>query len=272
MKNGNCFSIVTRMRGIPAGSDWEQVIYDKLKQHRCLIVIYSTRWNEPESKWCFAELVTAKTLGKLVFPVVVEECPLDPIIGERQAVWPCREGEAAYERLWQALEQSDLGPHDTRPWPPLDEHHKPTDPCPYPGLTTFSERFAPVYFGRAPEAVEVLTELKKMRDRGEPRLLMIVGGSGSGKSSLLRAGVLPKVARNRDWIVLRTLRYGQTPNDDLTLVALLAQELSGRFPPDAHARPDWKELRAKFESDNVRASRPGFLRCYARCEPGTRLQ
>ena len=120
--------------GIPAGSDWEQVIYEKLKQHRALIVVYSSRWDEPESKWCFAELVTAKTLGKLVFPVVIEECSINPIVGERQAVWPCREGDAAFDRLWKALEESDLGPHDTRPWPPLDEHGKPTDPCPYPGL------------------------------------------------------------------------------------------------------------------------------------------
>jgi ABC-type phosphate/phosphonate transport system ATPase subunit len=51
-----------------------------------------------------------------------------------------------------------------------------------------------------------------MRDRGEPRLLMIVGGSGSGKSSLLRASVLPQFDRNRDWLVLPTLRYGQSPN------------------------------------------------------------
>ena len=65
------------------------------------------------------------------------------------------------------MEDSDLGPYDTRPWPPLDEHGKPTDPCPYPGLMALSERFAPVYFGRDPETAEVLAELNKMRDRGD---------------------------------------------------------------------------------------------------------
>ncbi len=89
-----------------------------------------------------------------------------------------------------------------------------------------------------------------MRDRGEPRLLLIHGGSGSGKSSLLRAGVLPRLDRNVDWQVLPTLRYGQTPNDDLTLLALLAQAIATRFPADS-ARHDWKDLRAKFESDDI---------------------
>jgi len=60
----------------------------------------------------------------------------------------------------------------------------------------------------------VLEELNKIRDRGEPRLLMIVGGSGSGKSSLLRASVLPRFDRNWDWLVLPTLRYGQSPNSN----------------------------------------------------------
>lgn len=243
--------------GIPAGADWEHVIYDRLKNCRALLVVCSPRLKE--SKWCFAELVVAKTLGKLVFSLMVEECELDVVLAERQSVCPCREGEEAFKRLWKSLEEHGYGPRDTRPWPPRDEHGKPIDRCPYPGLMAFTERFAPVYFGREPEAAAVLETLNTMRDRGEPRLLLVHGGSGSGKSSLLRAGVLPRLDGNRDWHVLPTLRYGQTPNDDLTLLALLAQELATRFPAGAPMRPDWKGLRAKFESDGVEQAARDFF-------------
>ena len=86
--------------GIAAGADWEHVIYDRLKQCQALIVVCSPRW--AESKWCFAELVFAKSLGKLVFPVVTEECVIDAILGERQSVFVFKDGEAAYERLWKS--------------------------------------------------------------------------------------------------------------------------------------------------------------------------
>jgi hypothetical protein len=104
--------------GIAVGSDWEHVIYDRLKQCQALIVVCSPRW--AESKWCFAELVFAKSLGKQVFPVVIEECAIDAILGERQSVFVFKEGEAAYERLWKSLEHHGLGPHEHRPWPPDD--------------------------------------------------------------------------------------------------------------------------------------------------------
>jgi serine/threonine protein kinase len=64
----------------------------------------------------------------------------------------------------------------------------PEDVGPFRGLGRFEESDRHVYFGRASE---VARALKRLCSRG---LVTISGSSGSGKSSLARAGVLPAVA------------------------------------------------------------------------------
>ncbi|MFK4244752.1 helix-turn-helix domain-containing protein [Micromonospora chokoriensis] len=60
--------------------------------------------------------------------------------------------------------------------------------CPYQGLTAFQPEQAEVYFGRAELVDRLLTQV------GRRSLTAVVGASGSGKSSLLRAGLLGSVA------------------------------------------------------------------------------
>ncbi|MEU1465845.1 trypsin-like peptidase domain-containing protein [Streptomyces sp. NPDC005727] len=61
--------------------------------------------------------------------------------------------------------------------------------CPYPGLQPFTADDAAVFGGRTTALDAVLTAL-----RGPARTLLLLGPSGSGKSSLLQAGVLPALA------------------------------------------------------------------------------
>lgn len=58
---------------------------------------------------------------------------------------------------------------------------------PFRGLDAFDERHRDVFFGRSSE---LAIALETLRSRG---LLALIGSSGSGKSSLARAGVLPAV-------------------------------------------------------------------------------
>jgi formylglycine-generating enzyme required for sulfatase activity/energy-coupling factor transporter ATP-binding protein EcfA2 len=60
---------------------------------------------------------------------------------------------------------------------------------PYPGLRPFEAEEWSIFFGRERMIDDVIQRL------ATHRLVMIHGSSGSGKSSLVRAGVLPKLAR-----------------------------------------------------------------------------
>ena len=60
--------------------------------------------------------------------------------------------------------------------------------CPYKGLATFDSEDAEYFFGREQLVAELVARLV-----GAP-LLAVVGPSGSGKSSVLRAGLLPALA------------------------------------------------------------------------------
>ncbi|MFB7891407.1 BTAD domain-containing putative transcriptional regulator [Microbacterium sp. NPDC056044] len=69
--------------------------------------------------------------------------------------------------------------------------HRVSDTCPYRGLTAFSPADAEDFFGRE-------REIEAIRDRIRPgEMLVVVGASGSGKSSLVLAGVLPRTAEGR---------------------------------------------------------------------------
>ena len=59
------------------------------------------------------------------------------------------------------------------------------DRTPYPGLASFGEADAEFFFGREAEVEAVWKKL------GQAQMLAIVGASGSGKSSFVRAGLLP---------------------------------------------------------------------------------
>jgi hypothetical protein len=92
--------------------------------------------------------------------------------------------------------------------PPSDD-----DVCPYPGIVALDTAQASFFFGRDGDVAAVLALL---RTAG---LTAVAGSSGSGKSSLLGAGVVPALARGDvpggdRWTPLR-LRPGQHPIEEL---------------------------------------------------------
>jgi|GEM_PF-2023067 WD40 repeat protein/energy-coupling factor transporter ATP-binding protein EcfA2 len=104
---------------------------------------------------------------------------------------------------------------------------KPETVFPYPGLRPFQPHEAHLFFGRDEHVSDMFTLLENHR------FLAVTGASGSGKSSLVRAGLLPRL-RNEglinqasgDWHFL-ILRPGKSPMDNLALAFHEADPLSG---------------------------------------------
>jgi len=61
---------------------------------------------------------------------------------------------------------------------------------PYRGLEIFRAEHAPIFFGRTRATSEILNALRRQSAAGRP-FVLVLGMSGCGKSSLVRAGVLP---------------------------------------------------------------------------------
>ncbi len=117
-------------------------------------------------------------------------------------------------------------------------------PCPYPGMRPYAANDAARFYGRDAEINEIVGRL-----RAGDRAIYVIGPSGSGKSSLVNAGVLPRLARGvaglQDFVV-RTLRPGDAP------IARLAQALEvAPDQPDWHARELVAAVLAPRSSDTA---------------------
>jgi WD40 repeat protein/class 3 adenylate cyclase len=126
-------------------------------------------------------------------------------------------------------------------------------PNPYKGLRPFEEGDAPDFFGR-----EKLTE-QLVERLGETRFLAVVGPSGSGKSSVVRAGLIPAVRGgglpgSGDWLIAEMLP-GAHPLAELE-AALLRVAVN---PPSS--------LIEQLERDDR-----GLLRAAKRILPGDRSE
>lgn len=103
-------------------------------------------------------------------------------------------------------------------------------PNPYKGLRSFQEADAPTFFGRAALTARMIRRLAE--DGDNARALVVVGPSGSGKSSVVRAGLVPALRRgalptSEGWFIT-TFLPGAHPLEELE-AALLRVAVN---PPD----------------------------------------
>jgi hypothetical protein len=166
------------------------------------------------SKWCQAEFLTGKLLHKRIFGVVVAPVPSEQVPADMAAEWQLCAlvgadrfrlfevevlgrteqvafREAGLDLLRRGLDRAGLDPRSFR-WPPPDEPGR----APYRALKALEPQDAAIFFGRDAWIVRGLDQIRGLVEDGVERLLVIVGASGSGKSSFLRAGLWPRLVRD----------------------------------------------------------------------------
>jgi WD40 repeat protein/DNA-binding SARP family transcriptional activator len=126
------------------------------------------------------------------------------------------------EALYQQLRAGELPAEPAEGAKGAGRSPRPLGPCPYRGLAAFREQDAPFFFGRR----SLAGRLAQMIDQGHPAVA-VVGSSGMGKSSLVAAGLLPRLRQQLGWLVA-AFRPGRRPFHALAgaLLPLLEPELS----------------------------------------------
>ncbi len=224
------FLDIDKHAGVPPGSNWEQVLYRKIDSSQAVILVVTPNWHE--SKWCFVEFAQARALGKAIFPVIVAPGGERFIAPDIQQLDLQLDREGGLERLARELIRLGLDAQAGFPWEP--------GRSPYPGLMAFEKEDAAIFFGREDDIRALIEQLSAKRVRGDLRFLAVLGASGSGKSSVLRAGVLPRIARDRaNWIVCPPFRPRRDPEGEF---AHTVCDLLGT--PE-----DWQQWADRFRSD-----------------------
>jgi WD40 repeat protein len=144
-------------------------------------------------------------------------------------------------RMGKAAPEVLLADFDNQLAPMLPDHL-----CPYRGLSAFGENDSEIFFGRKKVIDELVERLQASR------LVAVVGPSGSGKSSVVRAGLLPTLRKgavlgSKDWVYLPIVVPGSRPI--ASLVAALDKALKPAGAAPAETAPaegrSWQEEEAQ---------------------------
>jgi energy-coupling factor transporter ATP-binding protein EcfA2 len=149
-------------------------------------------WQQREQYLALERQVAAERWGKS-FPVIPVLLPgAEPPLGFlKQNTWIDFRARVDDPILLSTLVRAV---HGEPPGPDAQDRVRETlaTICPYRRLLYFREEDAPFFFGRA----EAITQL--IRAVEQHCLVAVVGASGSGKSSVVRAGLVPELRKNRE--------------------------------------------------------------------------
>src|ERR1700722_7300487 len=210
-----------KVSGIDAGENWERRLYEELERCHAVILMLPPNWLALKG-WLSA-LTQAGAPGKVILPILCKPLGERFVLPEIQSVDLLDWNAGGLDKLEQRLRTIT---NELARGFKLDPNRPP-----FPGIHAFEAEDAAIYFGRDDEARAVIERLDARRTQGGARFLVVIGASGSGKSSLLKAGVLPQLCRRRrEWLVLPPIRPEKAP------VEMLAKSI-----PQQIGKPeDWR--------------------------------
>ena len=167
-----------------------------------VIFLISRAWLD--SKWCLAEFLLAKQLGKKIFGVLIENVPLGELPDELTSQWQlcdlvkgdarvafdvAREPlvppnrvelpEVGLSALKRGLQNAGLEA-TAFPWPPENELER----APYRGLKPYEAQDAAIFFGRDATIVRGLDQVRQLRDNSSENLPLNRGDPSFGSTLL----------------------------------------------------------------------------------------
>lgn len=191
-------------RGLTPGVKWREALKAAADRCEAVLILISPAWLA--SRWCRNEFDLARILHKRIFALLVEKVSLELLPAELTSEWqicdltnedPSSDPNSAtlcvagLELLRRGLAEAGLSARSF-PWPPPDDPNR----APYRGLKALEPQDAAIFFGREAPIVRGLDRIRGLSESGVDKILVVLGASGSGKSSFLRAGLWPRLLRN----------------------------------------------------------------------------
>jgi TIR domain len=212
-------------RGIAAGDRWERALIEAASRCEAVLFLVSRAW--VDSYWCLKEFMLAHRLNKRMFGVLIESLEPDDLPRDLSGSWQLVDlasgrdhrifevtlprtheechvtySQEGLQRLADGLTKAGLDPRFFE-WPPKADPDRP----PYRGLRALEAEDAGIFFGRDAPIVDALDKLRGLCSAPAPRFLVILGASGAGKSSFLRAGLFARMLRDdRTFLPLPIIR------------------------------------------------------------------
>ena len=208
------FLDISAATGIYISQRWREALNHAAARCEGVVCLLSKDWER--SEWCRWEYTYALQLGKRVF------CArLEPDCGAELSEWqqcdlfgdgpktaidigdgdPILLSTHGLNLLVESIRRSGIGA-DAFEWP-IDD----SDRAPYRGWQPFEPEDAGIFCGRDAQIVRAMDAVRSMRQARTKQWFVILGPSGSGKSSFLRAGLIPRLQRDdREFLVLPIVR------------------------------------------------------------------
>lgn len=273
------FLDIDSRRGLVSGQHWLDQLQENAQRCKAVLFVLSRDWLA--SKYCIAEFWEARKRERPLFAVVIDDTAVAEVPAEIRGVWqlvfltkgsrfetfsvlpPLADAPAqqvsfsheGLESLRRGLALAGLTSFEPEsfPWPARGYEHEAdstTPRRPYRGLKPVDVPDAGVFFARDADLVRARDHLAGLRERGGRCLVVLLGASGSGKSSFLRAGLLPRLARDdHHFLPLPVFRPRGAAlwGDDGLLAALERAHRQAELPVTrAELRKDLEEGGAAF--------------------------